>query len=162
MVLTPSVRPLNRFVPSARQSACSVCLGGHRKLDMAVKWSPVSGRKSCSNQVSCASLHFVLKRDEFEEISEDIWGCHFTTDTELHFRKQRDSHDNFISSKMMFYPFIVKTGVYLSEFPFLVYTYLMIKDRSFLLGERFHFLRSVALASHYFSLSLSYFCFPVP
>ena len=24
------------------------------------------------------------------------------------FRKQRDSHDSFISSKMMFYPFIVK------------------------------------------------------
>lgn len=32
------------------------------------------------------------------------------------FRKQRDSHDSFVSSKMMFYPFIVK-NLHISEFP---------------------------------------------
>ena len=93
-----------------------LCLSGRtQEIRYGSEMKPCLRQESCSNQVP-HPLHFVLKRDEFEEISEDIWGCHFTTDTELHFRKQRDSHDSFISSKMMFYPFIVE-NLHISEFP---------------------------------------------
>ena len=129
---------------------------GTQEIKYGSEMKPCLRQESCSNQVP-RPLHFVLKRDEFEEISEDIWGCHFTTDTELLLGSRGIHMTVSYLQRWCFIHSLWKTCISLS-FPLSLYLLFDDWGQVLLLGEHLPFPWVLSLlASHYFSLSLSYF-----